>query len=132
MALQYSIAANNARLDSIETTAGASAKLRVYTGTAPANCAAAATGTLLVDIALPADWMNAASAASKTKLGTWTGTAAATGTAGYFRIVDNAGTTCHIQGTAGMSGTDLILDNSSIATAQSVTVNTFTLNAANT
>lgn len=131
MALQYSIAANNARLDSIETTAGASAKLRVYTGSAPANCAAAATGTLLVDIALPADWMNAASAASKTKLGTWTGTAAATGTAGYFRIVDNAGTTCHIQGTAGMSGTDLILDNSSIATAQSVTVNTFTLNAAN-
>lgn len=132
MALQYSIATNNARLDSIETTAGASAKLRVYTGTAPANCAAAATGTLLVDIALPADWMNAASAASKTKLGTWTGTAATTGTAGYFRIVDNAGTTCHIQGTAGMSGTDLILDNSSIATAQSVTVNTFTLNAANT
>ena len=76
--------------------------------------------------------MNAASSASKTKLGTWTGTATAAGVAGYFRIVDNAGTTAHIQGTAGMSGTDLILDNSNIATSQSVTVNTFTLNAANT
>lgn len=132
MAFQYSVAVNNARLDSIETTTGASAKLRVYTGAAPANCAAAASGTLLVEIALPADWMNAASAASKTKLGTWTGTAAATGTAGHFRIVDNAGTTCHIQGTAGMSGTDMILDNSSIANTQSVTVNSFQLNAANT
>ena len=132
MALQYSVAVNNARLDAIESTSGTSAKLRVYTGSAPANCAAAATGTLLVEIALPSDWMNAASAASKTKLGTWTGTASAAGTAGYFRIVDNAGTTTHIQGTAGMSGTDLILDNSNIATSQSVTVNTFTLNAANT
>jgi hypothetical protein len=132
MANQYSVAVNNARLDAIETAAGASAKLRIYTGSVPANCAAAATGTMLVEMTLPADWMNVASAASKTKLGTWTGTAAATGTAGYYRIVDNAGTTCHIQGTAGMSGTDLILDNSSIATSQSVTINTFQINAANT
>lgn len=132
MALQYSIPVNNARLDSIETTVGASAKLRIYTGSAPANCAAAATGTLLVEIALPADWMNAASAASKTKLGTWTATAVATGTAGYFRIVDNAGSTTGIQGTVGMSATDMILDNSNIATSQSVTVNTFQLNTGNT
>jgi len=132
MAIQYSVAVNNARLDSIESTVGTSAKLRIYTGSAPANCAAAATGTLLVEIALPSDWMNAASSASKTKLGTWQGTATGTGTAGYFRIVDNAGTTTGLQGTAGMSATDMILDNSSIATSQVVTVNTFTLNAANT
>ena len=132
MALQYSVAVNNARLDAVETATGASAKLRIYTGAAPANCAAAATGTLLVDIALPADWMNAASAASKTKLGTWSGTGVAAGTAGYFRIVDNAGTTAHIQGTCGIGTGDLQLDNTSIAISQTVTVNTFTLNAANT
>ena len=131
MAIQYSLPVNNARLDSIETTIGASAKLRIYTGSVPANCAAAATGTLLVEMALPSDWMNAASGASKTKLGTWTGTASGTGTAGYFRIVDNAGTTTGIQGTAGMSGTDLILDNSNIAVTQLVTVNSFTLNTGN-
>jgi hypothetical protein len=131
MALQYSVAVNNARLDAVESTTGVSAKFRIYSGTVPANCAAAATGTLLAELILPSDWMNAASAASKTKLGTWTGTGAATGTAGYFRIVDSAGTTCHTQGTAGMSGTDAILDNSSIATAQTVTVNTFTLNSGN-
>jgi hypothetical protein len=132
MALQYGITTNNARLDAIETSIGTSAKLRIYTGSVPANCASAATGTLLIEITLPSDWMNAASSASKTKLGTWSGTASGTGTAGYFRIVDSAGTVTGIQGTAGMSGTDLILDNSSIATSQTVTVNSFTLNAANT
>jgi hypothetical protein len=132
MALQYGLTINNARLDAIETTIGTSAKLRIYTGSAPANCAAAATGTLLVEMTLPSDWMAAASAASKVKAGAWTGTAAASGTAGYFRIVDNAGTVTGIQGTSGMSGTDMILDNSNIATSQSVTVNSFTLNTGNT
>ena len=132
MALQYSVAVNNARLDAVETTTGASAKLRIYTGSAPANCAAAATGTLLVDMALPADWMSAASAGSKAKLGTWSGTGAAAGVAGYFRIVDNAGTTAHLQGTCGIGTGDLQLDNTNIAISQTVTVNTFTLNAANT
>ena len=132
MALQYSVAANNARLDAVESTAGATAKLRIYTGAAPANCAAAATGTLLVDMTLPADWMAAASSGSKAKSGTWSGTGVAAGTAGYFRIVDNAGTTAHIQGTCGIGTGDLQLDNTSIAISQTVTVNTFTLNAANT
>ena len=87
---------------------------------------------MLVEMALPADWMNAASAASKTKLGTWSGTGAAAGTAGYFRIVDNAGTTAHVQGTCGQGTGDLSLDNTNIAVGQTVSVNSFTLNAANT
>lgn len=132
MALQYSVGVNNARLDAVESTTGTAALLRIYTGSAPANCAAAATGTLLATITLPSDWMNAASGASKTKLGTWSVAAAAAGTAGYFRILDSAGTNTHVQGTCGTSGTDMILDNTSIASGQTVTINTFTLNAANT
>ena len=132
MALQYSVAVNNARLDAVETTTGATAKLRIYTGAAPANCAAAATGTLLVDMTLPADWMAAASSGSKAKAGTWSGTGVAAGTAGYFRIVDNAGTTAHVQGTCGIGSGDMSLDNTNIAIGQTVNVNTFTLNAANT
>lgn len=132
MALQYSLAVNNARLDAVESTTGASAKLRFYTGAAPANCAAAATGTLLVEMALPSDWMNAASAGSKTKLGTWSGTAVAgaSATPGYARIVDNAGTTCHLQGSSGVATGDIPVDGT-ITTGQTVTCNTFTLNAAN-
>jgi hypothetical protein len=131
MAIQLSVAARNGGLDAFETAAGATAKLQIRTGAQPANCAAAASGTLLCEITLPADWMGAASAGAKSKAGTWTGTAVATGTAAHFRIVDNAGTTCHMQGTVAASGADMNLDNISIASGQTVTVNTFTLTAAN-
>lgn len=133
MALQLSIAVRNARLDAIETTAGTSAKLRILSGAAPADCATAQSGTLLCEIALPADYLSNASAGSKAKTGTWSGTGAASGTAAHFRIVDSAGTTCHMQGTvtATGGGGDMTLDNTSIASSQAVTVSTFTLTDAN-
>jgi hypothetical protein len=137
MAIQYSTILRNNQLDQIEVTAGVSAKLHIYSGAVPANCGAAATGTKLLEIALPSDWMNAASSGSKTKLGTWTGTglaAAGSGTtAGYFRIYDSTNTTCHMQGTITVTGGggDMTLDNTSIAQNQSVTVNTFTVTAGN-
>lgn len=137
MAIQYSVAVRNAQLDVLETTIGASAKLNLYSGAKPADTAAAATGTQLLEIALPADWMDAASGGTKLKAGVWTGTGlagAGTGTtAGYFRIVDNAGTTCHVQGTVTVTGGggDITLDNTSIAHNQSVTINGFAVTAGN-
>lgn len=132
MAIQYSVAVNNARLDAVESTAGTTAVLKIFSGAVPANCAAADPAGTLVSITLPSDWMNAASSASKTKLGTWSGTASGTGTAASFRIYESTATTCHIQGSCGLGTGDLQLDNTSIASGQTVTVNTFTLNAANT
>lgn len=131
--MQYSVAVNNARLDAIETTTGASAKLYIYSGAAPANCAAADTGTLLATLNLPADWMANASAASKALAGSWTGTASAgsAATPTFFRIKDNAGTTCHIQGTAGIGSGELQV-NGTITSGQTFTVSSFTINAANT
>ena len=100
MALQLSVAVRNALLDAIETAAGASPTLEIRTGAAPANCAAAAAGTVLATMALPADWMAAAASGSKALLGTWQDASAdATGTAGHFRI--NQGATCHMQGSVG-------------------------------
>lgn len=137
MTVQYSVTLRNNQLDQIETTTGVSAKLRLYSGAPPANCAAAATGTLLVEMALPSDWMAAASAGAKAKSGVWSGTGTAgagSGTvAGYFRVVDNAGTTCHVQGTVTITGGggDMTLDNPNIAQNQTVTVNTFTVTAGN-
>lgn len=129
MAIQLSVTARNARLDSIESTAGTSAKLRIYTGDQPADCATAASGTLLVEMDLPSDWMNAAATGQKTKLGTWQDTSAnGTGTAGYFRIYDSAGTTCHLQGDI---PDDMTLDNTSISTGQQVTITAFTLTDGN-
>lgn len=132
MALQYSVAVQNARLDAVETTISTAPKLQIRTGAAPANCAAADSGALLCEITLPSDWMAAAASGSKAKSGTWSGTASASGTAGHFRIKDSAGTTTHIQGTVGTSGTDMIIDNTSINNTQPVTVNSFSISSANT
>ena len=133
MAIQLSVAARNARLDAIETTAGATAKLQIRSGVQPASCATAASGTLLAELTLPADYLANAASGSKAKAGTWSVAAVAAGTAGHFRIVDNVGTTCHVQGsiTATSGGGDMELDNTSIAVSQTVTVNTFTLTDAN-
>ncbi len=80
---------------------------------------------------LPADWWAAASGGAKAKLGTWSGTGAAAGTAAHFEIMDSGGTVCHIQGTATATGGggDVILDNAVIAVSQVVTVTTFTFTA---
>jgi hypothetical protein len=130
MAFQFSTTVRNASLDAIETTIGTAPTLEIRSGAAPANCAAAATGTVLATLALPSDWLAAASAGAKTLLGTWQDTSAdATGTAGHFRI--NAGATCHIQGTvtATGGGGDMTVDNTSFAVGQQVTVTAFTINA---
>ena len=90
-------------LDAFETTCGVSAVLRIYTGAPPATTATAVSGTQLVTMTLPSDWMSAASAGVKALLGSWQNTAAALGTAGYYRIWDSAVTTCHEQGTISQS-----------------------------
>ncbi len=132
MSLQFSDSVRNARLDAIETAVGASAVLKIRTGAPPATCATADSGTVLATLTLPSDWMAGASGGSKAKSGTWQDASAdATGTAAHFRLYASDGTTCHAQGTVGTSGTDMIVDNTSLATGQSFTVNTFTIQEAN-
>lgn len=134
MAIQLSAAVRNARLDAIETAIGASAILKIRTGAAPANVAAAATGTVLATVNLPSDWMAAASAGAKAKSGTWEDTSAdATGTAAHFEITASDGTTRHMQGTvtATGGGGDMTVDNVSFAAAQAFTVTGFTLTDGN-
>lgn len=133
MAVQLSTTVRNARLDTIESTIGTTPYLDIRSGAQPANCAAADSGTELAHIALPSDWMAAAASGAKAKANTWSGTGAAAGTAGHFRVKDSGDTTCHIQGsvTATSGGGDMELDNTSIAVSQAITVNTFTLTDGN-
>lgn len=134
MALQYSTAVRNARLDVVESTIGASAVLKIRTGSVPATCATADSGTVLATCTLPSDWMAAASGGTKSLSGTWQDTSAdATGTAAHFRIYDSTGTTCGIQGTvtATGGGGDMTVDNVSFAAAQAFTVTSFVLTAGN-
>ena len=81
MAFQFSTGARNASLDAIETAIGTSAILRIRSGTVPANCGTADSGTVLATMNLPTDWMAAASGGSKGLSGTWQdASAAAAGT----------------------------------------------------
>ena len=132
MAIQYSTAVRNARLDSLESTVGTSAILKIFDGTLPANCAAADNGTVVAEFSLPSDWMAAASGGQKAKSGTWQETSAnASGSADYFRVYDSGGSTCHMQGTVGQGAGDLSLDNTTIVAGQQVTVNSFTITEGN-
>lgn len=134
MALQLSTTVRNARLDAIETTIGVSAVLKIRTGAAPANCGTADSGTVLATLALPADWMAAASAGAKAKSGTWEDASAdATGTAAHFRLYASDSTTCHAQGTvtATGGGGDLQVDNTSFAISQAFSVTSFSLTDGN-
>jgi hypothetical protein len=134
MAIQLSTAVRNARLDTIETTMGTGAVLKIATGAQPTDCASSEGGSVLVTIQCDSDWMNAASGGSKTFLGTWSDTTAdATGTAAHFRLYANNGTTCGMQGTvtATGGGGDMTLDSVNIASGQTVTITTFTWTDAN-
>lgn len=134
MALQFSTAVRNARLDAIETTIGATAILRIRTGAVPATCVTADAGTVVATINLPLDWMSNAANAAKAALGSWADASAdAAGTAGHFRFYDTAGTACGMQGTitATGGGGDMTLDNTVFAAGQSFTVTGFTINEPN-
>lgn len=133
-ALQLGNNVRTALLDNIEATIGTAPIMELRSGSPPANCGLASSGTLLAQAALPSDWMAAAANGVKAKNGTWTLTGLTSGTIGYFRIFEAASPSqCQIQGTvtATGGGGDMTVDNTSIALDQVVTVNTFTLTAPN-
>ena len=134
MTIQLSVAVRNARLDAIETAIGASAILKIRSGSVPATCATADAGTVLATVNCPSDYLAAASSGSKAKSGTWEDTSAdATGTAAHFRLYASDGATCHLQGTVTITGGggDMTVDNTSFAAAQAFTITGFTLTDGN-
>ncbi len=133
MALQFSTALRNAMLDAIETIGGTSVILEIRSGSQPANCAAASTGTLLASITLDADWAAAAASGAKAfqTLPDSDTSADGTGTAAHFRLFKSDTTTCFMQGsvTATSGGGDLEIDNTSIASGQQVDLDSWTITA---
>ncbi len=96
--IQYSTTHRTNDMTDIVTQAGATAYLLIYTGAPPANCAAAATGTLIVALPCSATFGTVASGVLTANAITGTATAAA-GTPGYWRLcTSSAGTTCVAQG----------------------------------
>lgn len=134
MAIQLSTTLRTARVAEVETVTGGTAIMKLLTGSAPANCAAADTGGTVATLTLPADWLDTATGGTVGKNGTWQDTSAdASGTVGYFRIYNNTGATCHMQGTCTNTsgGGDLELQNVIINSGQSVTITSFVLTDGN-
>lgn len=128
MANKFSVAVRDARADAVETAIGASAVMKIRTGAPPAAITDADSGTVLATLALPSDWLAAASGGAKAKSGTWQDASAdAAGTAAHFRIYASDGVTQHWQGTVTATGDggDMTVDNTSFAAAQSFTVTAF-------
>jgi hypothetical protein len=132
MAFKLSVTARNATLQALEDHVGNNAILTISTGTPPLNCAAANTGTVLASMTLPDDWLGEPSNGNVNLSGSWQDLSAdASGTAGHFRLFNNAGTTCHMQGniTATGLGGDMQLDNTNIAVGQQINITSFSITA---
>jgi hypothetical protein len=134
--LQLSDAVANAMLDAIETTIGTAAVLRMYSGSPPANAAAAVTGNLLVTITLASDWAANAASRSKALSSTpiaFTGSGTGTQNLGWWGLWNNAVSARGAQGdiTATGGGGSLTVDNISIANGQTGNVTSWTITAGN-
>jgi hypothetical protein len=126
MATRIADAARNAAADAVvdRIDAGAGAgTLKIYTGSQPADADDAESGSLLVTITLSDPAYGAASAGAAALSGSPSATASGTGTAGWFRVEDSTGANVFDGSvTATGGGGDLELDNTSIASGQTVTI----------
>lgn len=125
MALQYSAAARNGRGDAVTTAVGNAGLLRIFTGSAPADCVTAFTGTKLSEHTLGSPFAPGTSAGVQSPTLPANVNALATGTAGYWRVYKADGTTCVIQGSVGTSGADLVLNTLSLVTGGPVQCNSW-------
>jgi hypothetical protein len=131
-----SMAAARAALDSamakMNAISGHSGVIKIFTGSAPATCETADSGTALsTGCTFSATAFAASTDPGSTGLATATANAitadtnaANTGTAGYFRgySFDGATYTCHLQGTVGTSSADMIVNTTSIVAGETVTI----------
>lgn len=124
MSIQFSTAARNARLDAITSQVGGGGKLKIYTGSPPANVGTVASGTLLSTHTLATPFAPAASGGVLSPTIPSDATAVANGTAGYFRVT-TSGDVDVAQGTCGTSGADCNLNTTSIVSGGPVHVNSW-------
>lgn len=100
--------------------------VKIFTGSEPVNVAAGDPSGSICTINLPVSCLTS-SGGSTTIAGTWQANASGGGTAASFRIYDGA-LNCQIQGNV---STDLVLNNTNIASGQTVTVTSFSVSAGN-
>lgn len=129
MTVGYATNLRNAKLDALTTFAGASPKLRIYSGTRPAT--GGAITTLLVECICNATFAPAASAGVLTANAIASGTAVATGTATWARLFKSDGTTIVADFGVATSAAEVIIANTSIVTSAVIAVSSLVVTAGN-
>ena len=124
MTIRFNTAMRDAMVTAL-TGAISGYTLSIYTGSQPAAANDAATGTKLVDIMIYGFNAPATGSATLDTSTPNTGTAVATGTAGWGRIVGGAGE--RIDGTVGTSSTDFTINSTSITNGATVTLTAMTV-----
>jgi len=129
--LKYSNGTRDAQQQGLITYAGSGSIIRLYDGTQPANAnTAISTQTLLVS--LPIAGVFGTDSNGTITLGAVTsGTAVASSTATFFRIVKSDGTTVVMDGSVGTSGADMNLNTTTVASGQTVSITAGTIIRAN-
>ena len=129
--LKYSNGTRDAQQNGLITYAGSGAIISIYQGTQPANANTAISGqTLLVSLTVSGSF-GTDSNGTITLSSVTNGTAVATGTAQFFRIFKSDNTTVIMDGTVGLTGCDMNLNNTSIDTTQVVSISSGTIIRAN-
>jgi len=129
--LKYSNGTRNAQQNGLITYAGSGSKINIYSGAQPANANTAISGqTLLVTLTVSGSF-GTDSNGTITLSTVTNGTAVATGTASFFRITQSNGSTVVMDGSVATSDADLVLNNTSIAIGQVVSISAGTIIRAN-
>lgn len=128
MAVRLSASLANTLANAIDTALGNAGTIKVYTGTQPATADTAEGGaTLLATFTLGSPGFGDASGGTITLTGTpLTVAAAATGTAGWFRMETSGGTNI-LDGSVGTSGHQINLNTTSITSGVNVTITSGTI-----
>lgn len=127
MAVRLSASLANALADQIDSTLGNAGTIKIYTGSQPATADTAASGTLLATFTLGSPGFGSASGGVITLSGTpLTVAAAATGTAGWFRMA-TSGAAAVLDGSVGTSGNQINLNTTSITSGVNVTITSGTI-----
>ena len=131
MTVRFAVLSRNAGLDAnldrMDAGAGAGT-IEVYSGSQPATADTAETGTLLVTFTCADPAWAAATGGVKTLDADpdLTAVAGATGTAGWARCKDSNGLDV-MDGSVGTSGTDFIINSTSITSGQTVNLTSGTV-----
>jgi len=125
--LKYSNGTRDAQQTGLITYAGSGSIIRLYDGTQPTNAnTAISTQTLLVSLVVSGSFGTDSN--GTITLGSVTsGTAVASSTATFFRIVKSDGTTVVMDGSVGTSGADMNLNSTTISSGQTVAITAGTI-----